>query len=177
MNLYNWNKVGYCRFLVAIIVSCLTRFLQHKIFSDRVTSDYVSIQADVNMAFSWWQHILCLVLSNRSLQLLLLSPYYCWLECPPGICEVSSFHSFVPLCHIFQLDPLHLTMHSDPGSNGAAATHGRLSPNNRRRGVVGARPAVLILGLGLLDRLQPSVGVRHKPTSRPIGRHCFLPRP
>ena len=46
-------------------------------------------------SFSWWQHILCLVLSKRSLQVLLLSSYHCWLECPPGICEVSSFHSFV----------------------------------------------------------------------------------
>ena len=34
---------------------------------------------------------------------------HCWLECPAGICEVSSFHSFVPLCHTFQLDQLHLT--------------------------------------------------------------------
>ena len=24
----------------------------------------------------------------------------------PGICEVSSFHSFVPLCHTFQFDQL-----------------------------------------------------------------------
>ena len=35
--------------------------------------------------------------------------YHCWLECPPGICEVSSFHSLFPLCHTFQLDQLHLT--------------------------------------------------------------------
>jgi len=60
-------------------------------------------------SFSWWWHILCLVLSNRSLQVLLLSSYHCRLECAVGICEVSSFHSFVPLCHTFQLDQLHLT--------------------------------------------------------------------
>jgi len=53
-------------------------------------------------------NILCLVPTNRSLQVLLLCSYHCWLECPPGICEVSSFHSFVPLCHTFQLDQLHL---------------------------------------------------------------------
>jgi len=46
-------------------------------------------------SFSWWRHILCLVLWNRSLQVLLLSSYHCWLECPLGICEASSFHSFV----------------------------------------------------------------------------------
>jgi len=59
--------------------------------------------------FSWWRHILCLVFSNRSLQVLLLSSYHCWSERPPHMCEVSSFHSFVPLCHMFQLDQLHLT--------------------------------------------------------------------
>jgi len=60
-------------------------------------------------SFSLWRHILCLVLSNQSLQLLLLSSYHCWLECPPGICEVSSFHSYVPLCDTFQLNQHHLT--------------------------------------------------------------------
>jgi len=59
-------------------------------------------------SFSWWRHILCLILSNRSLQVL-LSSYHCWLECPPGICEVSSFHSSILLFHTFQLDQLHLT--------------------------------------------------------------------
>jgi len=35
------------------------------------------------------------------------------LEPPPGICEVSSFHSFVPLRHTFQLDQLHLTTRTE----------------------------------------------------------------
>jgi len=55
--------------------------------------------------FSWWRRILCFLFSYRSLQVLLLSSYHCWLECPSGICEVLSLHLFVLLCHTFQLDP------------------------------------------------------------------------
>ena len=50
---------------------------------------------------------ICLVFSNRSLKVLFPSSYHCWLERHPGICEVSSFHSFIPLCRTLLLDQVH----------------------------------------------------------------------